>query len=61
MTLPTIVAVLLILLMIGEGAPKFDVKLSNVYFDGGLVFFPVKRAKVRQLLTKINNEFGNKG
>ncbi|KAJ8048192.1 hypothetical protein HOLleu_00403 [Holothuria leucospilota] len=46
--------------MIGEGAPKFDVKLSNEYFDGGFVFFPVKRAKVRQLLTKINPQFGNK-
>ncbi|KAJ8048198.1 hypothetical protein HOLleu_00409 [Holothuria leucospilota] len=38
---------------------SYDVKLSQVYFDGGFLFFPVKRENLQQRLDEINAQFGN--
>lgn len=38
---------------------SYDVKLSQVYFDGGFLFFPVKREKLQQLLDEVNTQFDN--
>ncbi|KAJ8048193.1 hypothetical protein HOLleu_00404 [Holothuria leucospilota] len=38
---------------------SYDVKLSQVYFDGGFLFFPVKRETLQQRLDEINTHFDN--
>ncbi|KAJ8048199.1 hypothetical protein HOLleu_00410 [Holothuria leucospilota] len=38
---------------------RYDVKLSQVYFDGGFMVFPVKRVKLQQRLDEVNTQFDN--
>ncbi|KAJ8048189.1 hypothetical protein HOLleu_00395 [Holothuria leucospilota] len=45
------------LILLCYGMANFDVKLSKAIFDGGFLIFPVKRAKVQQLLDEINSQF----
>lgn len=52
-------AVVLSLLFFCEAMPNYDVKLSDVFFEGGFVFFPVKRTKLQDRLDEINSYFEN--
>lgn len=48
-----------LLLLVSEGWASYDVKVSDVFFDGGFLFFSVKRAKLQQRLDEINSQFGD--
>lgn len=54
-------AFLLSLLLFCDAFPNYDVKLSQVFFNGGFVLFPVKRAKVQERLNELNCQFDNDG
>lgn len=50
---------LFLLILVSEGWASYDVKVSDVFFDGGFLFFSVKRAKLQQRLDEINSQFGD--
>lgn len=53
--------VLFILILVCKGLSKFDIRLTNGSFEGGVVYFPVKRAKLQEHLNEINSQFDNEG